>query len=92
MTWQNISRILNKSNKKKNNIKKILINGNITTNKAMIAEEFNSLFVNIGPKLADKIDFKNKKPFNTYLTMRIMSSFHFDFVDSTNFWKPWPRQ
>ena len=34
-------------------------NGNITTNKAMIAEAFNSFFVNIGPKLADKIDIKN---------------------------------
>ena len=41
-TWQNISRILNKSNETKNKIKKILVNGNITTNKATIAEAFNS--------------------------------------------------
>ena len=54
-TWQNISRILNKSNKNKNKIKKILVNGNITTNKATIAEAFNSFFVNIGPKLADRL-------------------------------------
>ena len=40
-TWQNISRILNKSNKKKNNIKKILVNGNITTDKTTIAIGFN---------------------------------------------------
>ena len=30
----------------------------IATNKAMIAEAFNTFFVNIGPKLADKIDIK----------------------------------
>ena len=62
----------------------MLVNGNITTNKATTAEEFNSFFVNIGPKLADKIDIINKKKTcNAYLTMRIMSSFHFDFIDST---------
>ena len=49
----------------------------------MIAEAFNSFFVNIGRKLADKIAIKNIKTFNAYPTMRIMSSLHFYFVDST---------
>ena len=34
-----------------------------------MTEAFNSFFVNIGPKLADKIDIINKKTFNAYLTL-----------------------
>ena len=45
-----------------------------------MANNFDTIFVDIDPNLASKIDYRNKRPFNEYLTKRILTSFHFDLM------------
>ena len=80
-TWKNISSLLSKSNKNTNSIKTIKVNGKDSQDKTKIANAFNDFFVNVGPKLAASIDTSNKRPFNSYLTKRILTSFNFSLMD-----------
>lgn len=82
-TWQNISDLLNKSNKNKKAITKIIIDGKIISNKKEIADTFNSFFANIGPQLASKINSQDKKHYTSYLTKRISTSFNFSFLETS---------
>ena len=79
-TWKHISEILNKSNKKKNQIVQIVVDGNIIQDKELMANKFNDFFANIGSKLASTIDTTNKKPFNSYLNKMITTSFVFNLL------------
>ena len=66
-TWAIINEVINKTNMKKNYLPRSLIVNNKTIyDKKLIAENFNDFFVNIGPKLAAKIEPATQN-FNTYL-------------------------
>ena len=80
-TWQNISKILNKSSRNKNEIKQIKLHGKNLTDKSEIADAFNNFFVQIGPELSEKIDTQNKKPYTAYLNKSITSTFNFSLMD-----------
>ena len=82
-TWQNISMLLNKSNKNENEIKKLVVQGRSITDKSEIVKAFNSFFVNIGPSLSDRIDKQGKKPYSYYLKKNISSQFNFSHIDET---------
>lgn len=60
-TWRTISDILCKSSKKNSSIKEISLDGNLIKDYKLIADNFNEVFVNIGPYLANKIDTATKK-------------------------------
>ena len=81
MTWKIISEIICKSNSKRKELGKIIIDSNVVTNKREICERFNEFFVNIGPKLAEKIETGNKKRFDACLKQRVLTTFSFSLVD-----------
>ena len=81
-TWKLISEIFNKGNRSKNNITKLLHNGQEITNPCDMANEFNSFFANIGPILASKIVSDDKKPFQFFLTNNVNTEFIFTPVDT----------
>lgn len=83
-TWKSISEVLHKANRQKKSIEKIIHDGRCITDTKEIADSFNNFFVNIGPSLAAKIATTNKKPYTSYLTRVIHSSFHFKSVDEDN--------
>ena len=83
MTWKTISEVVCKSSSKRMELEKIIVDAKIITNKIEICNEFNKFFTNIGPKLADKINTENKKCFEKYLKIRILTSFAFDLVDES---------
>ena len=80
-TWNTISEIFNKSNRKKNSILKIFNNGRFVTKSVDIANEFNMFFANIGPLLASNLDDTDKNPFQSYLEKTINSEFQFRTVE-----------
>ena len=45
-----------------------------------IADEFNKYFVNVGPDLSDKIEYKGKKVVEHFLTAPITSKFKFEII------------
>ena len=63
-------------------IEKIIVDKSITTSKEKIANEFNNFFVNIGPKLATKIDTSHKRNYSTYLHRMVDSRFNFSPIDN----------
>ena len=77
-TWKNISSLISKSSKSE--IRQITVNGTKIKEKQKMADEFNSFFANIGNKLASTIDTHNKKPYNSYLTKTILTSFNFELL------------
>ena len=81
MTWKTISEIICKSNNKRKELDKIIVDSKIITDKEDMCKRFNEFFTNIGPKLAEKIDTENKKSFDSYLKKRVLSSFTFSLVD-----------
>ena len=70
-----MSEVVYKSNSKRIELGKIIVDAKIITNKIEICKEFNKFFTIIGPKLADKINTENKKCFENYLKNRILTSF-----------------
>ena len=81
MTWKTISEIICKSNSKRKELEKIIVDSNVVTNKREICERYNEFFTNIGPKLAEKIETGNKKRFDAYLKQRVLTTFSFSLVD-----------
>ena len=81
-TWKNISSLISKSSKKE--IRQINVNNTMIKDKQKIANEFNSFFANIGSKLASTIDTRNKKPYTSYLTKTILTSFNFELLTPEN--------
>ena len=81
MTWKTISEIICKSNNKRKELDKIIVDAKTITDKGDMCKRFNEFFTNIGPKLAEKIDIENKKSFDSYLKKRVLSSFTFSLVD-----------
>ena len=59
MIWKTISEIICKSNSKRKELEKIVVDSNVVTNKREICERFNEFFTNIGHKLAEKIETGN---------------------------------
>ena len=61
ISWKLLKEIINK--KKTSSINtQFIVNGNLTTDKKLVAEGFNSFFINVGPTLANKIPPTNKSP------------------------------
>ena len=81
MTWKTISEIICKSNYKRKELEKIIIDSKVITDKGDICTRFNEFFTNIGPKLADKIDSGKLESFDVYLKKRVLTSFTFSLVD-----------
>ena len=81
MTWKTISEIICKSNHKRKELEKIIIDSKVISEQGDICTRFNEFFTNIGPKLADKIDSGKKKSFDAYLKKRVLTSFTFSLVD-----------
>ena len=74
--WQNINKLINKSNKSDLIINKLSINNSNITNQSDICNNLNTHFANIGVKTADSIPNTNKS-FNDYLFHRSSNAFHF---------------
>ena len=72
-TWGILKDIINKNKANKVQSQFKLNDGSITSNKLIISEKFNDLFINIGPTLADKIPKQSKIP-ESYLGSRIENS------------------
>ena len=81
MTWKTISETICKSNSKRKELEKIIVDSNVVTNKREICERFNEFFTNIGPKLAEKNEPGNKKSIDAYLKQRVLTTFPFSLVD-----------
>ena len=79
-TWKTINSILARSKNEYKSIEKIIIDDKEISDSEEIANEFNNFFVNIGPKLARRIDSNNKKPYSSYLDKNITSNFHFTSI------------
>ena len=58
-SWKILKDVINKKKKSVTN-SRFMINNNIVTDKKLIAEGFNSFFINIGPTLAEKIPETDK--------------------------------
>ena len=83
-TWQTISDIICKSNKKRKTLDKIIVDSKIITNKEEICDEFNAFFANIGPKLATQIKPISNKTYDTFLKKRVFMSFAFTLVSEND--------
>ncbi|XP_077974519.1 uncharacterized protein LOC144430455 [Styela clava] len=69
-TWRTIKEIVNVKNDKQNTITEIMLqNKIISSDKLLIANEFNSYFTNIGPKLAS--EFNDVSDYKKYLHLKI---------------------
>ena len=66
-TWRIIKDVLNKSQKQKNYPDTFLVDGQLISNKLIIAKQFNSYFSNIGQNLASEKITPNNKSFTDYL-------------------------
>ena len=81
-TWNAIKQIINKTSQKKEFPNYFEINDNKVTDMKIIANEFNNFFVNVGPKLAEKIDTPNNSSYTDYLGNQINKKFEFKSVSS----------
>ena len=87
MTWKTISEIICKSNSKRKELEKIIVDSRVVSDKREICERFNEFFTSIGPNLAEKIETGEKKRFDAYLKQRILTTFSFDLVDDNSITK-----
>ena len=71
-TWSMINETLNR-NKNKNDLPtEFLVNDHCISNPKIIADSFNTYFVNIGSNLSSKLNLRDHSlSFNNYLTHRI---------------------
>ena len=81
-TWTTIKEILNKKTSKEDLPKSFILNGSQIDNDKTIADEFNSYFTNIGPKLASHISCPSEKHFTDYLTNPLPMNFSFSNINS----------
>ena len=68
-TWKGIRNLINISKKSPNNISKLVVNGNATTNPKEMADIINKFYVNIGKSIEEKIP-NGRKTFAHYLRDR----------------------
>lgn len=80
-TWDTINEILHKNKTKSQLPNYFNINGDHISEPKVIADNFNSFFVNIGPNLANNIDINNKPSFESYLRNKPNTKFHFDVIN-----------
>lgn len=76
-TWATIKQIINKCNNDNQYPKYFLINGQPESDHKTIANEFNSFFAGIGPKLASTITAPINKTYTDYLINAPTSEFKF---------------
>ena len=82
MTWKTISEIICKSNSKRKEQEKIIVDSKLVLDKQEICERFNDFFfTNIGPNLAEKIETGKTKRFDVYLKQRVLTTFSFRLMD-----------
>ena len=82
-TWSTIKEILNKCKDKKEFPAFFTINDEHVTDKTDISNNFNSFFANIGTNLSNNIKFSGNKTISSYLKQKVISSFEFECVTST---------
>ena len=82
--WQKIREILNKTRKTSNFPTSFKLDGKLITDKQTIADQFNTFFTEIGPKLANKIDCTKSSSdnFKHYLKSKPKSVFGFNSVST----------
>ena len=81
-TWSTINEVLHKTTKSKEFQDTFMINGNLINDKATIANKFNEYFVEIGPKLAEKIDMPENQSYKDYLKYPFHRQFHFKPIET----------
>ena len=81
-TWIAVKEILNKNSRKLELPSYFIINNVQVCNQANIANEFNSFFTHIGPRLASKIEVPKGKSFKDYLNDPVVQNFEFKPVDT----------
>ena len=82
-TWSTINSILGRNKKSNQFPNHIFSNGNKIDDKRKIANELNDYFSNIGDKLSTKIP-KKSKSFEAYLKNKVLTSFSFNLVNTTD--------
>lgn len=80
-TWKTINRLLNRDKTDNDQSTTMKINGQVTSDKKVIADEFNSFFTNIGLKIANDLPPTIKTP-DDYLSNPPNSTFTFRQIDS----------
>ena len=81
-TWSQINQVIDKHQKRPKFPQYFLDKDMKVNDDKRIAELFNDFFLNIGPRLSEKIKTPKGKSFKQFLTENISSSFNFDTVDS----------
>ena len=80
LMWSTIKSLLSSSNS--SSLPQTLkLDGSVTTDPVLMAEEFNSYFSEVGALLADKIESSKESTFKTYMSKRISSTL---FLNPTN--------
>ena len=82
-TWSTIKEILNKCKEKKEFPAFFTIKDEHVTDKTDISNNFNLFFANIGTNLSNNIKFSGNKTISSYLKQKVLSSFEFECVTST---------
>jgi hypothetical protein len=81
-TWCTINDIINNKKRKDNFQEYFELNGNKITNKKEIADQFNTFFVNLGPNLAEQINYPPGRSYKDYLNDPATQKFEFRTVSS----------
>ena len=80
-TWSMINETLNRKKNKNDLPTEFLVNDHCISNPKIIADSFNTYFVNIGSNLSSKIYLRDHSlSFNNYLTSRTESRFNFSTI------------
>jgi len=80
-TWATINNIINKTKDKGDFTSKFLVDGQYTSDNQVIVNEFNKYYVEIGSKLASKIQTPRDKSFKDYLYQPVRYSLNFKQVN-----------
>ena len=83
-TWNQINQVIGKHRKGPKFPQYFLDKDKKVSDDKCIAELFNDFFLNIGPRLSERIRSPDGKSFKQFLTENISSSFNFDIVDSNH--------
>ena len=86
-TWGHVNNLIGKSKTKRELPDNFKFNGQIISDAKSIANQFNSFFANIGPKLAENITQPQNKTFNMYLKKNVTSEFSFNQVTNEDILK-----
>ena len=83
-TWQTISDIICKSNRKCKTLDTIIVDSRVIKDKEEICNNVNDFSANIGPKIANQIKPISNKNYDTFLKKRVFTSFSFTLVSKNN--------